>query len=135
MKNLGSLITGIIIGVILTGIVGWKMMPGMMLHENVSPYGTEETVNKIKELALKKGWVVPGVKALHRARFPPQGWVGDGNDFSSTHAFGTFTFLETETETFKRSGFSTKGRFLSSEWPSFRRGLYCNGSLSGLFQM
>ncbi len=67
MKSLGSLITGIIIGVIITGVVGWKMMPGMMLHENVSPYGTEETVNKIKELALQKGWVVPGVKPLHKS--------------------------------------------------------------------
>jgi len=67
MKNLGSIITGIIFGVILTGIAGWKMMPGMMLHENVSPLGVDETVEKIKQLALQKGWVVPGIKPLHKS--------------------------------------------------------------------
>ncbi|GAB6052263.1 hypothetical protein JCM17960_10830 [Magnetospira thiophila] len=39
----------------------------MMLHENLSPYGTEETVNKIKENALKRGWVVPDIKPLHKS--------------------------------------------------------------------
>jgi len=42
-------------------------MPGMILHENLSPYGIEETVNKIKENAISKGWVVPSVKPLHKS--------------------------------------------------------------------
>lgn len=67
MKSIGKIILGFVIGVLLTGIVGWNMMPGMMLHENLSPFGTEETVNKIKENAIAKGWVVPSVKPLHQS--------------------------------------------------------------------
>lgn len=67
MKDITSVIFGLVSGVIITGIIGWHMMPGMMLHEMASPYGIEETVSKIKENALSKGWVVPGVKPLHKA--------------------------------------------------------------------
>ena len=42
-------------------------MAGMMLHENLSPYGIEETINKIKENAISKGWVIPSVKPLHKS--------------------------------------------------------------------
>ena len=67
MKTATSTVIGFVLGIIVTGIVGWNMMPGMMLHENMSPFGTEETVSKIKENALKRGWVVPGIKPLHKA--------------------------------------------------------------------
>ena len=67
MNSVIKVISGFIIGVLFTGIIGWNMMPGMMLHENVSPYGTEETVNRIKENAIKKGWVVPSIKPLHKS--------------------------------------------------------------------
>ncbi len=67
MKNIINLIVGLVAGIIITGIIGWNMMPGMMLHENLSPYGIEETVTKIKENALSKGWVVPSVKPLHQS--------------------------------------------------------------------
>ncbi|MCP3669740.1 MAG: DUF302 domain-containing protein [Gammaproteobacteria bacterium] len=67
MKSITAITLGFVAGIIVTGIVGWNMMPGMMLHEGLSPYGTEETVNRIKESAKKKGWVVPGVKPLHKS--------------------------------------------------------------------
>jgi uncharacterized protein (DUF302 family) len=60
-------ILGFVIGVVITAIIGWNIMPGMMLHENPSPYGLEETVSKIKDSAIKKGWVVPSVKPLHKS--------------------------------------------------------------------
>ena len=67
MKNIVGITFGFVLGVIVTGIAGWVMMPGMMLHENLSPYGIEETINKIKENAMSKGWVIPSVKPLHKS--------------------------------------------------------------------
>lgn len=67
MKRIGGIIAGFILGVIVTGLVGWNVMPGMMLHENSSPYSVDETVEKIKQNALSKGWVVPGVSMLHKS--------------------------------------------------------------------
>lgn len=67
MKNIASIVFGFIVGVVVTGVVVWNMMPGMMLHERLSPYGVEETVNKIKENASAKGWVIPSVKPLHKS--------------------------------------------------------------------
>lgn len=67
MKSIGGIIAGFIIGVIVTGLVGWNMMPGMMLHETPSQNSVDETVEKIKQNALSNGWVVPGVSALHNS--------------------------------------------------------------------
>ena len=67
MKNIVGISFGFVLGAIVTGLVGWFMMPGMMLHEDLSPYGVDETVNKIKENAISKGWVVPSVKPLHKS--------------------------------------------------------------------
>ena len=67
MKNIVSVAFGFVLGVIVTGIIGWNLMPGMMLHEKSSPYGVDETINKIKENATSKGWVVPSVKPLHKS--------------------------------------------------------------------
>ena len=67
MKNIIGITFEFVLGIVVTGIAGWIMMPGMMLHEDLSPYGIEETVNKIKENAKIKGWVVPSVKSLHKS--------------------------------------------------------------------
>ncbi|MGD8617263.1 MAG: DUF302 domain-containing protein [Gammaproteobacteria bacterium] len=58
---------GFVLGVALLGAVGWTAMPGMMLKEAVSPYGLQETVDKISENAKQAGWVVAGVKPLHKS--------------------------------------------------------------------
>ena len=42
-------------------------MPGMMLKEYQSPFSLEETVQKISDNALAKGWVVADVKPLHKS--------------------------------------------------------------------
>lgn len=67
MSNLIRFGGGIIIGIILTAIVGWNMMPSMMIHESASPYGVDETVEKIKSNAIAKGQVVPSVQPLHKS--------------------------------------------------------------------
>jgi uncharacterized protein (DUF302 family) len=62
-----TLIGGIIIGTILTAIIGWNIMPGMMCSETLSPYSVDETAEKIKQKALEIGWVVPGITKLHKS--------------------------------------------------------------------
>lgn len=62
-----SPVIGFVSGLLLLGVVGWTSAPGMMLTETLSPYGVEETVEKIKANALAEGWVVAGVKPLHKS--------------------------------------------------------------------
>lgn len=59
----GSFLTGMII----IGVLGWNMMPSMMLHEVQSPYNLTETVAKIKSNTLAGGWVIPSIKPLHKS--------------------------------------------------------------------
>ncbi|SDZ78747.1 Uncharacterized conserved protein, DUF302 family [Thiothrix caldifontis] len=67
MKTVMAMMVGAVVGVVVTAAVGWNVMPGMMLHEAVSPLSTAETVDKIKANALSKGWVVSDVKPLHES--------------------------------------------------------------------
>jgi len=55
---------GFLAGVIVFGAAAWKMMPGLMLNENASPYGLEETVDRIQKNAVEAGWVVSGIVKL-----------------------------------------------------------------------
>ena len=67
MNKVMSIVAGFIGGIVVLGVVAWNIMPTMMLQEKVSPYSMEETVAKIKENALAKGWVVPSVAQLHKS--------------------------------------------------------------------
>jgi len=67
MKTFGMLVVGVVLGAILTGVASWTMMPGMMINESASPLGLEETVEKIKQNALAKGWVVASVAPLDQS--------------------------------------------------------------------
>lgn len=62
-----STIFGFILGIALLGAVGWTAMPGMMLKEVQSPFGLQETVDRISENAKAAGWVVASVKPLHKS--------------------------------------------------------------------
>ena len=62
-----STVAGFVVGIVLLGSVSWAMMPEMMLREVVSPYGLQETVDKISENAVAAGWVVASVKPLHKS--------------------------------------------------------------------
>lgn len=59
-----SLILGFIAGIVVAVTAGWFMMPGLMLQEHKSPYGVEETVERIRNSAVDEGWVVSGVRRL-----------------------------------------------------------------------
>ena len=60
-------VIGFIVGMVVLGVTGWNVMPGMMLYEIPSPYTVTETVDKISANAKAAGWVVAGVKPLHKA--------------------------------------------------------------------
>ena len=62
-----SLLIGFVAGVILVSVVGWLMMPGLMLKEYQSPFGVEETVEQISQRAIAEGWVVSGVTPLNNS--------------------------------------------------------------------
>lgn len=67
MSNIKQVLLGFVIGIFAVSILGWTQAPSMMLKEHVSPYNVQETVEKIKANALKEGWVVSGVKPLHKS--------------------------------------------------------------------
>ncbi len=67
MKIVISLFIGLIAGMALAGFIGWNVMPGMMLEERQSPFGVEETVERISDNAEAQGWVVSDVKKLHKS--------------------------------------------------------------------
>ncbi len=48
-------VAGFVAGVLLTGIIGISMAPGMMISENESIYSFEETVEMIQAEALEAG--------------------------------------------------------------------------------
>ena len=65
--KISSLLIGFVAGVILVSVVGWLMMPGLMLKEYQSPFGVEETVEQISQRAIAEGWVVSGVTPLNNS--------------------------------------------------------------------
>jgi len=62
-----NIMFGFVVGVILAGITGWIIMPGMMLTEQLSPYSVEQTVEKITSNAKAEGWVISSIKPLHES--------------------------------------------------------------------
>ena len=67
MKILPSILIGFVVGVAVTGILGWNMAPGLMLKEKQSPYNAEKTVEVIKDNARSRGWVIPSVTPFHKS--------------------------------------------------------------------
>ena len=57
---------GFVLGVLVTGVVMYKMAPDMMMLEDVSPYNFEETVAKFEESVKAHGWKIPTVHDLQK---------------------------------------------------------------------
>ena len=62
-----DLLIGFIAGIILFGVLGWLMMPGLMLKEYQSPFGVEKTIERIKQNAVDEGWVVSNITPLNES--------------------------------------------------------------------
>ena len=67
MKNtiLGA-VGGLVVGVLITLFTMFQMAPGMMILEDESKYGFEESVTKFEESVKKHGWKMPAVHDLQK---------------------------------------------------------------------
>ncbi len=65
-KSLLFGLVGFIIGVLITGVVMYKMAPGLMMMEDVSPYNFEETVAKFEKSVKEHGWKIPKIHDLQK---------------------------------------------------------------------
>jgi uncharacterized protein (DUF302 family) len=63
MKTVFSFLAGLVVA----GVLGWFMMPGLMLKEYQSPLDTNQTIKTITKNAKALGWVVPSVSKLHKS--------------------------------------------------------------------
>ena len=67
-KNaLTGVLIGFVIGVVLTGAAIWTMAPGMMMMENLSTLGFDDTVQTIQDNAAAQGWIVTNVMRLDKS--------------------------------------------------------------------
>ncbi len=57
-------IAGLVLGILLTGFLSYKMAPGMMMKEAESRYNFAESVEKFEQKALSMGWRIPAVHDL-----------------------------------------------------------------------
>ena len=60
-------IAGFVAGVLLTGIIGISVAPGMMITENESSYSFAETVERIQAEAIEAGWKVPAIHEINNS--------------------------------------------------------------------
>lgn len=70
MSRLFSTLITLFIGAALALFIGFKVLPGMMINETLSPLSFDETVEKIEANAKELGWKVPKKwKANFQANF------------------------------------------------------------------
>ena len=60
-------IGGFIVGMLFLGVVGFLAAPGLMIMEDESTMGFEETVTAIEESAVAEGWKVPATHLIHNS--------------------------------------------------------------------
>lgn len=63
-STLVGYVAGLLSGVALTALLGWTLLPGMMLHERRSPHGLDQTVAQIAGNAKAMGWSVSSISKL-----------------------------------------------------------------------
>ena len=73
-KTILSGVIGFLLGAITFGVVGFFAAPGIMMSEDLSPLGYEETVQAISDSAAEQGWSVPKMYELDKSV------AGDGFD-------------------------------------------------------
>jgi uncharacterized protein (DUF302 family) len=60
-------IIGFIVGIIVTGVVMYNIAPGMMLLEDESQFGFDETALKLEESVEVHNWKIPHVHDLQKS--------------------------------------------------------------------
>ncbi len=66
-RTLMGALVGFVVGILLTGVVVWKMAPGMMIIESHSKLGFDDTVQAVQDNAAAQDWIVPNVMRLDRS--------------------------------------------------------------------
>ena len=66
-KTILAGVIGFLLGMILLGVVGFLAAPNIMMVEDVSPLGYEETVQAIVDSAAEQNWKVPKTYQLDAA--------------------------------------------------------------------
>lgn len=66
-KTIISGIAGFLLGILVFAFAGFTAAPSMMIVEDESPVGYEETVAAIKDAAVNQGWKVPTVHSLDKS--------------------------------------------------------------------
>ena len=68
INRLIPFILGFIVGVVIVGIAGWLLMPGMMLVVHQSRYDTvEETCAQLENAIEANGWISPAIRNMNKA--------------------------------------------------------------------
>jgi len=65
--HISFFIGGLVLGIALTAFIVTFSMPRMMLTVHRSKLGFEETVSKIEQLAIDKGWKVPKIYDIQKS--------------------------------------------------------------------
>ena len=65
-KTIISGVIGLIVGAFLMGIIVYNKAPSLMLLEDESKYGFEESVEKFKKGVKENGWKIPKVHDLQK---------------------------------------------------------------------
>ena len=67
MKSFILFVLGILIGAVGTGGVLYATASDLMVKEQASPVGVEDTVQRITKVAEADGWKVLGIRKLHES--------------------------------------------------------------------
>jgi uncharacterized protein (DUF302 family) len=71
-----SMVAGLLIGAVVTGVAGWTTMPRMMIVTEQSRLGFDETISALGKAITDQGWISPGTTdmqaslAKHGQEFP-----------------------------------------------------------------
>ncbi len=71
-----AMVAGLLVGVVVTGVVGWMAMPGMMIVTEQSRLGFDETVSALDQAISDQGWISPGTTDMQASL------AKHGQDFS-----------------------------------------------------
>jgi len=55
-------LAGFVLGMAVTGLAVWQLMPGMMIVQHESRFGLDETIARLKKSIVANGWEVSGVR-------------------------------------------------------------------------
>jgi len=67
-SRIAFLLTGMVVGAGLVGLIGWQAMPGMMLTVHESKYAdVEQACQALKTAIEAQGWSCPAIRDMNKA--------------------------------------------------------------------